>query len=119
MFIDDRTKWTDTDWAAYLGCSVNIVPEYRRKLETRFFTRIAFDKKTEKYHFEMYGYEYDSFERRKMVLLRRGNDSFDSYSAAAKDANVNIIQKLELNPAFVKMFGMPSKAMQLLVVKHR
>ena len=119
MIKDTRSGWNDTDWAAYFGCSEVNVQEYRRKLESKFVSAVTQNPNTRKYRFEMYVYDHTSSGRKNIQMICCGDCVFDSYAEAAKDANINIIQKIRLNPAWVKHFGMPARALQLLRVKEK
>ena len=119
MSINNRLDWQDINWATYLGCPVGCIPEYRRKLEGKFLITIAQHPETKKYRFEMYTYDYAPSGQKRIQLLKSGNNLFDSYTAALNDANFNIIPMLELNPAYVKLFGMPAKAIQMMLIKQR
>jgi len=118
MVNTDRTTWKDSDWATHFGCSVATVPEYRKQIDSKFIARIVKNPETHKYNFEIYTFEYASGQKQTQLLLR-SNSLFDSYSDAEKYANVNIIPKLQLNPAWVKRFGIPPQTLQLLTIKHR
>ncbi len=119
MSIDNRLDWQDSNWATYLGCPVVCVKDYRRKLEGKFLITIAQHPETKKYRFEMYAYDYAPSGQKRIHLLKSGNNLFDTYTAALNDANFNIIPTLELNPAYVKLFGMPSKAIQMMLIKQK
>ena len=119
MIKDTRSGWKDADWAAYLGCSPFSIPDYRKKLDGKFTTAIVQHPQTRKYRFEIYAYDYTPSGKKNIQLIYSGNRVFDTYVDALTDANVNVIPTMELNPAWVKHFGMPAKAVQLIRVKEK
>lgn len=112
----DRTQWRDSDWATYLGCPVAQVAKYREILSSMFLTEIAHNIITGKYRFEMH--RTDTVQKRKF-LMQSGDKVFDTYEAARKDANTNIIPKLYLDSFWERHLNMPSTAVQLMLINAK
>ena len=118
---NNRGNWRDVDWASYLGCPVEKVPEYRKIVFEEFETGIAQNTQTGKYFFEMYRYEITPSGFKRPLLMYSGNKEFVSEAEAIKDANENIISNpnFHLNDFWAKQMGIPAKAIQMLLIKTR
>ena len=63
---------------------------------------------------------YTSFAGTKRVLpMITGKEKFSSFESAAKNANQNIIPKLELNRFWSWALDVPQRALQMLHIKDR
>ena len=118
MSIIDRTQWRDSDWAAYLGCSVAQVAKYREILASMFLTGIAHSETTGKYRFEMHRWDIAPSGQKRLFLMLSGNNLFDTYDAALKDANTNVIPKLYLNDFWERHLQIPAKCVQMMLIKQ-
>ncbi len=119
MAIVDKAQWRDSDWAAYLGCSVADVAKYREILNGMFQTGIAQITDTGKYRFEMYRYDITPSGQKRLFLKLSGNNTFDTYEAALKDANTNIIPKMHLSDFWERHLGVPARAVQMMLINGR
>lgn len=119
MAISDRTQWRDSDWAAYLRCSVAEVVKYREILSSMFLTGIARSEVEGKYRFEMHRYDIAPSGQKRLFLMLSGDNVFDTYEAALKDANTNIIPKMYLNDFWERHLEVPARAVQMMLIKER
>ena len=115
----DRTQWRDSDWAAYLCCSVADVVKYRETLNSMFLTGIARSETEGKYRFELHRYDYAPSGQKRLFLYLTGNNVFDTYEAALKDANTNIIPKIRLNDFWERHLNVPANAIQMMLINDR
>ena len=119
MATSDRTQWRDSDWAAYLRCSVAEVVKYREILSGMFITGIAHSESEGKYRFEMHRYDIAPSGQKRLFLMLSGNNVFDTYEAALKDANTNIIPKMYLNDFWERHLKVPANAVQMMLINER
>lgn len=119
MITKDRTQWRDSDWATYLRCSVADVAKYREVLSGMFLTGIAHSVSEGKYRFELHRYDYAPSGQKRLFLYLSGNNAFDTYEAALKDANINIIPKLRLNDFWERHLNVPADAVQMMLINER
>jgi len=115
----NKAQWRDSDWAAYLGCSVADVVKYRGILNGMFLTGIAHSESEGKYRFEMHRYDFSPSGQKRLFLMSSGNKTFDTYEAALKDANTNIIPKMYLSDFWERHLGVPARAVQMMLINER
>ncbi len=114
-----RLDWEDSDWASYLGCPVAKIPEYKKMLSSLYLTSVAQNQETGKYRFEIHGYDIAPSGQKRIRLLYSGKKEFDTGVAALKDANSNIIPKMQLTEFWTKQLGIPAKAIQMLLIREK
>ena len=119
MTMIDRTQWGDGDWAKYLHCSVAEVVKYREILNGMFLTGIAHSASEGKYRFEMHRYDIAPSGQKRLFLQKTGNNTFDTYEAALKDANTNIIPKMYLDAFWERHLNVPARAVQMMLIPQR
>ena len=119
MTTNDRTQWGDSDWAAYFRCSVAEVVKYRETLNSMFLTGIAHSASEGKYRFEMHRYDIAPSGQKRLFLKLSGNNAFDTYEAALKDANTNIIPKMYLDDFWERHLNIPARAVQMMIIPQR
>jgi hypothetical protein len=115
---ENRLKWTDMNWATYLGCSVQQVQEYKKILNEYFIPLIKRDNKTKKYSFEMYRYDATSAGRKKSHLEIRDPRPFNNMAEAIDNAN-SLISCMELKESWANTFNMPKRAIQMMLVREK
>lgn len=114
-----RLDWTDMDWANYLNCPVQKIPEYKKILDANFLTAIERDRETGKYSFVMYQYAIaPSGFKRLQLILSDDKHKFNNLTDAVRDAN-NVISTFEFTDFKAKMFDMPKKALQMLLIRQK
>ena len=121
VVTENRLIWKDPDWAAYLGCSVAEVAQYRNILNGLFSTGVAFNKTTGMYCFVMYKYEETPSGSKRPLLLYSGKKGFSSAEDAARNANNNIISKptFVLTDFWANQYGVPAPSLQMLLINQR
>ena len=112
----NRLKWTDMNWATYLGCSVQQVQEYKQILNEHFIPLIKRDNKTKKYSFEMY--RYDTTGRKKPHLEISDKRQFNNIAEATDNAN-SLISCMELKESWANNFNMPKRAIQMMLIREK
>ena len=113
-----RLDWNDTDWAAYLGCSVQNVAKYRELLEKNYLTCVEQDKKSGLHAFALYKYDIAPSGTERLRLMLSSKRRFNNVSDAVKDAN-NIISTLELSDFWAGEFNVPKQAVQMLLIRQK
>ena len=119
MAVVNKAQWRDSDWAAFLGCSVADVAKYREILNGMFVTGIAHSEAEGKYRFEMHRYDFSPSGQKRMFLMLSSDKVFDTYEAALKDANTNIIPKMYLNDFWERHLEIPARAVQMMLINQR
>jgi hypothetical protein len=115
----NRLKWTDMDWATYLGCSVQNVKQYRKVLKQNFLPCIEWDTEYKQYYFALYKREIKSSGDEKFVTLMTGGMNFDSRKDALKDAYDNIMPGITLEKNWARGRNIPVNAIQIMRVHMR
>lgn len=119
MAVVDRAQWGDSEWAAYLGCPETKVAQYREILESMFLTGVSKDVASGKYLFVMHRYDFSPSGQQRLYLMQSGKNMFDTYEAAVKDANTNIISKMYLSDFWERHLEIPAKAVQMMLIKQK
>ena len=114
----NRLEWTDMDWATYLGCSVQQVQEYRIFLNDNFVPAIELNKETKKYSFVMYKYHTHPSGHKSLQLMSTRNVNFSNVAEAVDDAN-SIISCMEFSDFWAKMYEMPKRAIQMMLIREK
>ena len=114
-----RLNWNDLDWATYLDCPVQKIPEYKRVLDANYVTAVERNRTTGRYSFAMYKYHTKpSGDQNLQLLLSDDKHSFPTIMDAVHDAN-NIISTMELSDFWAKALGMPARAVQMMLIREK
>lgn len=117
MSLKSREDWSDKDWANYLNCPVEKIPEYKNILNDNFVFGIEQNKETKQYSFVSYKYHiHPSGHKSLQLWLTDDLHRFDTKDQAAQYANTNIISKLEFSDFWAKLYNIPSKALQMILI---
>ena len=115
--LKSREYWSDKDWANYLDCPVEKIAEYKKILNDNFVLGIEQNKETKLYSFVSYKWHiHPSGHKSSQLWLTDDLHRFDTYSQAAQYANQNIISKLQLTDSWAKIYNIPSKALQMMLI---
>ena len=114
-----RLEWKDTDWARYLDCSVQKIPEFRKVLSENYVTAVGQDKKTNLYSFVLYRYDFSiAGTKRVRLLLSDDKNKFNDFGHAVQHAN-NIISTLELSDIWAEALNVPKRAIQMMLIREK
>lgn len=114
-----RLYWNNLDWATYLGCPVQNIPEYKKVLDENYVMAVERNKITGNYSFAVYTYHTKpSGDQNLQLLLSDDKHSFPTIMDAVHDAN-NIISTMELNNFWAKTLGVPSRAIQMMLIREK
>ncbi len=113
-----RLDWTDNDWATYLSCPVAKISGYKKILNENYLMALEQDKETKNYAFAMYRYDIAPSEQKRLRLLLSSKSQFAQKQDALTHAN-NIISTLELNDFYAKALNVPTKAIQMLLIREK
>ena len=113
-----RLDWQDVDWAKYLGCSVQQVQEYKEFLNNNFVPVIEHDKKNNRYSFAMYRYHTHPSGHKSLQLMSTRDVGFATRAEAIDDAN-SIISCMEFTAFWEKMYNMPKRAIQMMLIREK
>ncbi|MCR4917927.1 MAG: hypothetical protein K5912_03215 [Alphaproteobacteria bacterium] len=114
--IKSRLNWNDVNWAKYLKCPKDKIPEYREWLEKTFVPVVEVNKKTGGYRFAMYRYDIapSGFERWQLFVTGP-EKQFKNDNDAVRDAN-KLISVLEFTDFWAKMYDVPKKVLQMRLI---
>jgi hypothetical protein len=115
----EQLTWTDEQWAAHMDCPVQEVPSIRKYMTENFFPEIERNKETGEYYFAMSKMDTSFAGTKRVLPMITGKEKFSSFESAAKNANQNIIPKLEFNRFWSWALDVPQRALQMLHVKER
>jgi len=114
-----RLNWNDLDWATYLDCPIQNIPEYKQVLDKNFVMAVERNRTTGRYSFAMYRYHTKpSGDQNLQLLLSDDKHSFPTIMDAVCDAN-NIISTMELNKFWAKTLDVPARAIQMLLIREK
>ena len=120
IILENREMWSDKEWASYLNCPVEKIAEYRKILNDNFVLGVEQNKETKKYSFVSYKWHiHPSGHRSSQLWLTDDLHRFDTFSQAAQYANQNIISKLQLTDFWAKQYNIPSKALQMMLIRTK
>lgn len=114
-----RSKWTDLDWATYLGCPVTKVTGIRNFLYGTYLTSIARNEKTGRYCFAMYKYDVAPYGTIGFQLVKIGKKEFTGIMDALRDANENIIPEMEFSDFWTNAYNVPKRALQMMLFREK
>ena len=115
----DRLKWTDTMWAAYFGCPVKKVPEYRNFVDENFVPTIERNIKTGEYSLAIHKFALTpSGCNRLQLWLTDDKHSFNNITDALHRAN-KTISALEFTDFSAKMYGVPKQVLQMMLIREK
>ncbi len=115
---ENRLNWKDPDWAAYLGCPVNCVAQYRQILGNNFVPAIEREQKSGLYSLVMYRYDVSPSGSKRLRLLFSSNQHFADIADALHNANT-VISSLELNAKVAEVLQIPRTAIQMLLIRTK
>lgn len=115
----EQLKWTDKQWAAYLGCAVQEVPKFKKYLEEHFCLGICTEGKTgPKYVQIQVRHDTPSGSVRYIPMVT--SKPFDlPLDGVIEYANNVFVPSLELNPFAAEIHGIPAKAIQMLHINQK
>jgi hypothetical protein len=114
----EQLDWTDKQWAAHLGCSVQEVPHIRTYVYANFFPVIEQDKDTKAYNFMMTRMSTSFAGTRRVILTVSDKKAFADVESARTHANNEVIPKLELTKFWSDALYIPKRALQMLHIKE-
>ena len=113
-----RLQWTDLDWANYLQCTVQEIPDIKDFLDKNYVMAVERNKMTGRYSFTMYKYHTaPSGNQSLQLLLSDDKHSFVNIMDAVRDAN-NIISTLELSDFWARALNVPKQALQMMLIRE-
>lgn len=120
MSLKSREYWSDKDWANYFGCPVEKIAEYRKTLYDNFVLGVEQNKETKQYSFVSYKWHIHPSGHKSMQLwLTDDLHRFATYDQATQFANQNIISKLQLTDFWAELYNIPSKALQMMLIRTK
>lgn len=119
VMLRPRLNWTDLDWATYLDCPIYEIPVYKHRLSENLRMKIKFLEANRKYEFQVFQLVVGSKGRRveRYVWADCFNQSFDK-SQVICNAN-NHISELKLKPSVAIKFGVPQRAVQMMLIHEK
>ena len=115
----EQLTWTDKQWATYLGCSVQDVPNIRAYVHANFFPVIEQDKDTKAYNFVVTKMSTSMAGTRRVMPMISDKKVFSDLESAITHANNEVIPKLELTNFWSSALYIPRRALQMLHIKER
>jgi len=116
---EKRSKWTDEQWAAHLGCVVRRIPCIRKIICANFFPGIEQNKENGKFSFYMTKKYYAPSGAERVKLFLTSDKEFESSESAIKYANQEILPCLKLTPFRAHAMNVPEGALQMLHISER
>ncbi len=112
-----RLNWTDVDWAAHLGCPVNMVAQYRAIVNDNFVACIRREALTNKYKVCLERRHDTPSGMRRTIPVFSSARGFRSPELCRKYAQLRVIPSLELNTYWAMILGIPQRALQMINVR--
>lgn len=117
--LKNRMEWNDKDWAKHLNCHVSKIPEYRKALTEMFLPVIEQNRLDGLYYFAMYRYHISMAGTKSLQLfLTKDAPGFKTKQEAIDDGN-KVISTLEFTDFWAKIYEMPKKVLQMMLIKQR
>ena len=115
----EQLKWTEEQWAAHLGCTVQRVPYIRNIIRANFFPGIGQNKENGRFSFYMTKMDYAPSGAERVQLFLTSDKEFESSERATKYANQEILPRLMLTPFRAHALKVPMRAIQMLHIPER
>jgi len=117
--MEDRINWSDQDWAKYLNCPVEKIPEYRKALSANIVMEVHFCNANERYEFRIFKKVIGSKGRKiKSPVLLDWVHAHHDKAQVVRCAN-EMISSLELKDEVAKKFNVPAKSVQMMLIRER
>ena len=115
----EQLKWTDQEWAAHLGCTVQSVPNVRKFIKEMYFVGVGKLRDGARYSCALYRMDFSPSETPRFFQVQSVNKTFKTTGDAIKYANETFIPRLEFLPNVAKCLNVPQRALQMLHVKEK
>ena len=115
---NNREAWRDIDWATYLGCPVEKIPEYKKFLDENYVITIEQNKNTKLYSMFMYRYDIAPSGFKRLQLIASGKEQFADLTAAIHNAN-DVISKMEFSAFWAEIYDVPAKVLQMMLIREK
>jgi hypothetical protein len=115
----EQLTWTDKQWAAHLGCSVQEVPHIKTYVRANFFPVIEQNNDTKEYNFLLTMMSTSMAGTRRVVPRVSDEKVFADFKTAVQYANNKVIPELELTKFWSDALYIPRKALQMLHIEGR
>lgn len=115
----EQLKWTDEQWAAHLGCTVQRVPDIRNVIRANFFPGIGQNKENGKFSFYMTKMDYAPSGAERVQMFLKSDKEFDSPERATKHANWTLLPHLTLTPFCAHALNVPVRALHMLHIAEK
>lgn len=117
--MEDRINWSDQDWAKYLNCPVEKIPEYRKALSANIVMEVHFCNANERYQFQIYQKVVGSEGKTiKSPVYFDFPHTYKDKKRVVRYAN-EMISSLELKDEVAKKFDVPAKSVQMMLIRER
>ena len=117
--MTSRIKWTDDQWAKYLGVNVKDIEKIRNTVNQYYESTIVKNRQTGMYAVAIYRYDITPSGYKRPILLVTSNKEYQNAEDAVKFANDTFLPGLELSRAWACAYEIPAKSIQMLHVKER
>ena len=115
----EQLKWTDKQWATYLGCPVQEIPSIRAYVLENFFPVIEQNNATKEYNFLVTKMSTSMAGTKRVMPMISDKKVFSDFESARKRANNEVIPKLELTKFWSDAYNIPQRALQMLHIEGR
>ena len=114
-----RIKWTDDQWAKYLGVNVKDIEKIRNTVNQHYESTIVKNQKTGMHAVAIYRYDITPSGYKRPILVVTSNKEYQNAEDAVKFANDTFLPNLKLSQAWARAYEIPTKSIQMLYVKER
>ncbi len=117
MSDENRLKWTNEDWARFLGCSGPLVVKYRKMVNDNFYAYVGRHIDTKKYDFAIERRHDTPSGSPRFIPMLTTSRHFDTEHECRNWVQKTLIPSLELNDFYASLYKMPARALQLVKVR--
>ena len=115
----EQLKWTDKEWAAYLGCAVHDIPKFKRYLEENYVLGIWQDEKTNLKYAELQR-RHDAPSGAVRYITVTMSVGFDlPLDKMVEFTNNEFVPSLRIRPVPAAYYGVPQKVLQMLHINTK
>ncbi len=114
-----RLLWNDLDWATYLDCPVQKIPEYKRILSENFVVRIHLCSANNRYIFELFQKVMGPKGRKQMRYVY--SDWYYQFCDRAQEIQVanEYISNMVFRDEVATKLNLPKKSFQMMLIREK
>ena len=111
----EQLKWTDKQWAEYLGCSIRTFKKARTIVQENYSINVAKNLASNKYFIVLDKRHDTPSGAMRYITLFTTKKEFATIDEAVKFANETLIPSLQINATL----GLPTKILQTMHIQNQ